>query len=103
MIDAVSAILDRGRREDSLTAHVNPISGICEHQVSTESRSGLTSLILRSVVIVLLVGLLGTALATIVVGWIKERDIWLLVPTFWLPIVFAIPLALSLRRRRRRT
>ena len=45
--------------------------------------------------------LLVVAAATLVWGWIAERDIWLLVPTFWGPTLGAIVLWVVLRRRMR--
>lgn len=45
--------------------------------------------------------LLVVAAVTLVQGWIAERDIWLLVPTFWGPMLGAIVLWVVLRRRMR--
>lgn len=93
VVDAVSALLDSRLRQDSPTVAQAPyVSGIRDKSLPHKWGSPLTIHTLR---ILLLVGLLGIAATTIVVGWIKERDIWYLVPSFWFPILVAIPIVYS--------
>jgi len=95
-----SIILSSTVREDlSEHAEESPRRVVSESAEAIDLLSPKSSFTI-DIVLGLVVGILMiVAIATIRQGWISERDIWLLVPTFWIPVLSAIPLSIILVRR----